>query len=333
MWGRHHLVINSALVGVLATLSNSVTGYLFQTTSGLDGESWKKVKDLGFNQISMGFDDSLWAVTSGEEVFKLNEKKGSWRKLPGRLVQVAGLNENHAWGLDSRGHVYRYSDGLWNQVNGRLTTVSASTTDEYVQSVEHVWGVNNKEHLVYCGYQRTLRGCNWKRLRAPAHKLTPVNVAALGDGQVFVMFARDGDGEDLVTYHWDKKSWTPVEYVQLKRINGSSGRHVVGLDVKNEIQVYSLDKEEWVHVKSPGGEVTYPAVGRTVTAITDKAIPLLPKIKIVQESVSPISYESAEQNGFPAFAAGPPPFGGVQYGGYYHHPRYAYPDGGYVISP
>ncbi|KAK9765249.1 hypothetical protein K7432_006562 [Basidiobolus ranarum] len=346
------LVIKIALLGILGTLNNSAVGYLFQTKSGLDGDSWKEVKNLGFNQISMGFDDSVWGVTSGEEVYRLNDERKSWNKLPGQLVQVSGLNRDHAWGLDNKGHIYRYSEGLWNQINGRLITISASTTDEYVQSVEHLWGIDNHSHLVYCAYQRTVRGCKWKLMKTPEHDLKPAGVAALGDGQVFVIFAKKGNDKKLMTYRWDKKHWTRVKHLNLKRINGSSGRQIVGLDHENQIQVYSLDKDEWIHVDSPTDcEVTYPAVGKTVTVITDQEIPPLPPIKIVKESkVAPapdVAEEIAEQNGIPPIAAqypysngqfGMPPSRGA-YSGFHrnngYQPGYHSPNryGGYIIPP
>ena len=93
--------------------------------------SWTKLTASRFDNVSFGWDGSIWATTlpvgGTWGVYTYNTSTNVWTKLPGSIKQVAVLNASTAWGIDPQGMVWKWTSQQWSQQQGQFSKISVGT--------------------------------------------------------------------------------------------------------------------------------------------------------------------------------------------------------------
>ena len=93
--------------------------------------SWTKLTASRFDNVSLGWDGSVWATTlpvgGTWGVYTYNSSTNVWTKLPGSIKQVSVLNSSTAWGIDAQGMVWSWTGQQWTQQQGQFSKISVGT--------------------------------------------------------------------------------------------------------------------------------------------------------------------------------------------------------------
>ncbi len=115
--------------------------------------SWQEVGGR-LVHVSVGADGSMWGVNSANNVYRRAAGSGSWELMPDSLtlVQVDAQSFDQAVAVDSGERIYRFVNGAWQEVGGRLVHVSVGADGS-------MWGVNSANNV----YRRAA-GSGWALL-------------------------------------------------------------------------------------------------------------------------------------------------------------------------
>jgi hypothetical protein len=131
-----------------------------------------------FAHASVGLDDTLWALTDGDEIRRWDARTGAWQTIPGGLVCVSAPTAGIVWGVARDETIYRWDGADWQQVPGRLVWISAAADGTVV-------GCANDQTL-----WRLVGADHWEQLpgllvRVAARSATEMIGVAAGD-EIFV---------------------------------------------------------------------------------------------------------------------------------------------------
>ncbi|KAK9765904.1 hypothetical protein K7432_005403 [Basidiobolus ranarum] len=247
------------------------SAYVYRTSEDVytveKGYRWEALEDFGFTSISAGVDDTAWAVTKDNGLYRFTGKR--WGLIPGKIRSIASLDMNTAWAVSPSGSIYRFFNGIWKGYPGKLTYISAAMADGYVDRVEHVWGISPGNTIWYSYYQPREDKCSWKSMRKP-NGLRALAIASVGDGTAFALFdVRDAQG--YVVYRWNGSSWSLIDERFVSISNGSNGR-VVGFMADGTIRLFSSDTMSWSTIHAPGLNPKTVSVGVRIWALSDTPV-------------------------------------------------------------
>jgi len=90
-------------------------------------QKWEKIPGICV-QISVGNRDTMWCITSNDQIYRWNGS--NWDNIPGGLTRVAVSGGGKVAGVNRAGNIFVYSDSIrdWRMVPGGLTEISISET-------------------------------------------------------------------------------------------------------------------------------------------------------------------------------------------------------------
>ena len=109
----------------------------------------------GLNQLSVG-ELEVWGVNINDDIFVSGLPYNGWINIGGKLRNISN-GKVYVYGVNAAGNVFRCKHpcrGIWEQLPGVLTQISASIEDE------SVFGVNKANELF------SWNGSNWDKIVA-----------------------------------------------------------------------------------------------------------------------------------------------------------------------
>jgi hypothetical protein len=80
---------------------------------------WQKRADGVCSYVTAGFDGTVVAINTVNDVFKFNTTNQGWDRLLGtKLTQVAVGNSNFIYGIDNQNQLWQFTNNVWSQVKG-----------------------------------------------------------------------------------------------------------------------------------------------------------------------------------------------------------------------
>src|SRR6266550_123654 len=110
---------------------------------------WKRISGH-LTRISAGMARNVWGVNSSGHVYRYTgDDKNPWVRVPGTLTEITAASDGTVWGVNSAGHIYRYTGDRDTKDWKRIP----GTLHEISVGVEtNVWGVNQANHIfMYSG--------------------------------------------------------------------------------------------------------------------------------------------------------------------------------------
>ena len=87
-------------------------------------------KGSNFRQVSVGEDDTVWAIGTDSKVSEWNESTEQWTQISDtNMAQISLGGHGHAWGITTGGTVVRWdsSSAVWVAVSGTMVYVSVDS--------------------------------------------------------------------------------------------------------------------------------------------------------------------------------------------------------------
>lgn len=165
-----------------------------------------------------GGQPELWGVDGSQKIYQYTG--GSWKQIPGALVQVSAAPDGTVWGVNAAGLIYRYNgDNSWTQIPGGLVQVAVANKD-------WVSGVNAKGEV----WRYLANGNTWTPLAGPMKKLSAYWSQNSG---VWRLRGLNAEGH-ACEYQSDSNSWDVVP-------NDNTSGTVAQLDIAGDVELFALD--------------------------------------------------------------------------------------------
>jgi 6-phosphogluconate dehydrogenase (decarboxylating) len=235
---------------------------------------WQQLNGA-LSQISVGFDGTVWGLTSAGQISVFNPHTPAWQPVTGSLTQIAVGSSGCVWGLNAAGQIYRYdftSQG-WDQVPGILSKIAVGSDCD-------VWGLNSSSQIYHfnaatktwgqipgalaqlaVGYDGAVWGLNasgqvyrfnpgtqtWQQV---AGTLTKIAVGA--DGDVWGINGGPTYHFNALSQQWESRGGSLVQ------IAVGSASNVWGLDAAGGVWSFASPTQTWNQVP---GQLAQIAVG------------------------------------------------------------------------
>merc|ERR550534_2716540 len=80
--------------------------------------TWAQIPGC-LKQISVGGSE-VWGTNANMQIWKSTGPEDVWTPIPGSLTQVSVSNNDHVWGVNNKGGIYRWTGYSWQQIDGRM---------------------------------------------------------------------------------------------------------------------------------------------------------------------------------------------------------------------
>ncbi|MBV9764579.1 MAG: hypothetical protein JOZ48_07015, partial [Acidobacteriaceae bacterium] len=206
-------------------------------------------------QISVGFDGTVWGINSSQQIYMYNTQTQSFQQAPGDLMHVAVGSNGAVWGVNSSEQVFRYDSSIqsWDFISsGNLASIAVGADGD-------VWGLNSAQQIFHfdtttqsfqeipgdlaqiaVGFDGAVWGVNSSgqvyRFNPGTQSFEQVpgimtQIAVGVDGDVWALNNSNG-----TVYHFDRLSqnWDQIAGT-LAQISVGAGNNVWGLDSSGNV--------------------------------------------------------------------------------------------------
>src|SRR6266550_2503708 len=153
---------------------------------------WKRISGH-LTRISAGMARNVWGVNSSGHVYRYTgDDKNPWVRVPGTLTEITAASDGTVWGINSAGHIYRYTWGSSPGDPGHWVRIPGTVASIGAGADGRVWGVNSAGAIFrYTGDRDTK---DWKRIPGTLHAIAVgVETNVWGVNQANHIFMYSGD--------------------------------------------------------------------------------------------------------------------------------------------
>mmetsp|Transcript_3256 Transcript_3256/g.5226 ORF Transcript_3256/g.5226 Transcript_3256/m.5226 type:complete len:452 (-) Transcript_3256:71-1426(-) len=110
--------------------------------------------DVGGELIDISVGTKVWGVNRSHDIYRYDD--GNWTKIEGKLKAISVADDGTVVGVNGQDEIYVYENQNWRKLNGLLREVSTGGRD-------FIWGINSQNQI----YKYEQNSQNWSQVQCP----------------------------------------------------------------------------------------------------------------------------------------------------------------------